>query len=551
MPKRLLTYRSILVLAAISLLLHSPAQTPKGQSARAAGGIVAGMAKTQRPKLIVILVIDQFRSDYLVRFRQHFLERGFNLLLSGANFIDCRYHYATTATCPGPATLLTGAYHNVHGIIANDWYDPRRYRRVYCAEDPDTRLVGGSVGPGFSPRKLMVSTLGDELRMATDFQSKVIAISLKDRASTIPGGHTANAAYWYDVATGHFVSSTYYMQALPRWAAAFNDPVPAKAYCGKAWQALPETPGAKGRVLKQFTPDPNETCPDGKFIAWLDGTPFMNQIELDFALAAVKNERLGQGPAPDLLTLSLSVNDSIGHEYGPYSAEVADTTLRTDRDLADFFRGLDQALGLDNIWIILTADHGVAPSPNFSIQHRLLGPQAPPLAIWRAVEHALSEALGRGPWVQDLDDHYISLNPFTLKDKNADLAKAEMIAAAAASSVPGVRAAFTRTQLLQGPLPDSPLARMASNSFNEKRSGDVFLISDPYVMTVPTGTRTSHGEPWNYDAQVPLILWGSAFKPGTYATPCETIDMVPTLAVALGLTQPSGAQGQPLASALK
>jgi predicted AlkP superfamily pyrophosphatase or phosphodiesterase len=203
--KRLQTYVMISALVAISLSSGYPGSTSQGSPA---------VASVQRPKLLLILVIDQFRYDYLVRFRPYFVEGGFNLLLGGANFVDCRYDYATTSTCPGHATLLTGAYPNIHGIIGNDWYDARRGRRIYCAEDPDTKLVGGSPGPGFSPRNLMGSTLGDELRAATNFQSKVIAISLKDRASAIPGGHTANAAYWYDVSTGHFVTSTYYVQAL-------------------------------------------------------------------------------------------------------------------------------------------------------------------------------------------------------------------------------------------------------------------------------------------------------------------------------------------------
>ncbi len=324
---------------------------------------IQGTGFVARPKLILVLVIDQFRYDYLVRFRPQFVERGFNLLLSGANFVNCRYDYATTATCPGHASLFTGAYPNIHGIIGNDWYDSSRGRKVYCVEDPDTKLVGGTVGPGFSPRNLVGSTIGDELRIATDFQSKVIAIALKDRASVVPGGHTANAAYWYDAPTGDFVTSTYYMQAPPAWAARFNDAHPAQPYCGKPWQALPGTPGAGGKTLKQFNAEANEPCPDGKFLDWLANTPFMNEIELAFAREAIRNEHLGRGPATDLLAVSLSVNDYVGHAFGPYSAEVADTTIRTDRYLADFFNDLDQLVGLDNVWIALAADHGVAPNP--------------------------------------------------------------------------------------------------------------------------------------------------------------------------------------------
>ncbi|MGD0695668.1 MAG: alkaline phosphatase family protein [Terriglobia bacterium] len=506
---------------------------------------------SRRPKLVVMLVIDQFRYDYLVRFRPQFAERGFNLLLAGANFVNCRYDYATTATCPGHATLFTGAYPNVHGIIGNVWYDVSGERRTYCVADPDTALVGGTAEPGYSPRNLSGSTIGDELRIASGFDSKVVAISLKDRAAVIPGGHTANAAYWYDVHTGHFVTSTYYMQALPAWVTHFNQTPAAQAYCGKEWQALPETPGPGGRTLSEFEPESGATCPDAKFLTWLENTPFMNEIELRFAEEAIRNEHLGQGQATDLLAVSLSVNDYIGHAHGPYSPEVADTTIRTDRYLADFFRQLDRSVGLQNVWITLSADHGVSPNPYFIKSHKLGEGQASLQALKDAVEQALSKEFGADEWVSYLDDFSIYLNRVSLKKYDVNLGRAESVAAEAATTTPGVRAAYTHSQLATGNLPISPLARKASNSFYNQRSGDVFLILEPYAAPVEGVTRSSHGAPWSYDAQVPLIFWGSAFKPGTYGAPSQPIDLAATLAVALELTLPSGAQGRPLVEALK
>lgn len=511
-------------------------------------------AAPRPPKLIVMLVIDQFRPDYLARFRPYFVEGGFNLLLSGANFVNCRFDYAVTVTGPGHATLFTGAYPDVHGIIENDWYDRTLGRTVNCVEDPSAKLVqtaeGASEQRGPSPRNLLGSTLGDELRFASDFRSKVIAIALKDRAAVLPGGHTANAAYWYDSGTGRFVSSTYYMAALPAWVAKFNDGSPAQDYCGKPWQALPETPGAEGRVFARFEPQSGQPCPDVSFMRWLDSTPFVTDLELRFAREAIRNENLGQGPATDLLTISLSVNDSIGHHFGPYSPEVADTTLRTDRYLAGFFADLDRMVGLDNVWIALAADHGVAPNPRFVKDHRL-GMGSFQGGVRTAVENALSEAFGREQWIQSVGVHYLYLNQAALKPQRVLLERAEAEAARAAATVPGVMAAFTRTQLLAGSAGASSLGRKALNSFHSQRSGDVFLILEPYVVDVASDTETTHGTPWNYDAQVPLLLWGSAFKPGVYAVPCQPIDLVPTLAVALGLNQPSGAQGNPLTPALK
>lgn len=535
------------LLAGVLILLffvYSPAAGKPGNPQ-----VISGV--TPKPKLVVMLVIDQFRYDYLVRFKPQFVDRGFNLLLGGANYIDCRYDYATTATCPGHATLFTGAYPNMHGIIGNDWYDPSSGRQVYCVDDPDTTLVGGSAGPGFSPRNLAGSTIGDELRIASGFASKVIAISLKDRASVVPGGHTANAAYWYDATTGHFVTSTYYMPALPAWVAHFNETPPAQAYCGKNWQGLKETPGASGMTLMKFNPTAGEPCPDPKFFTWLDNTPFMNEVELNFARQAIQAEHLGQGPRTDILTVSLSVNDYIGHAHGPHSPEVADATIRTDRYLNKFFKELDQLVGLQNVWITLSADHGVAPNPQFIKQHRLGRGNESLSAVKAAVEEALSKEFGQDQWVAYLDEFGIYLNHAALKKHDVNVGRAEFAAAEAAAASPGVRAAFTRSQLSTGNLPESPLARKASNSFNSQRSGDVFLILDPYSVPVASETATTHGSPWNYDAQVPLIFWGSAFKPGTYAGPTQPIDLAATIAVALRLTQPSGAQGRPLVEALK
>jgi hypothetical protein len=508
-----------------------------------------------RPKLVLVLVIDQFRYDYLMRFRAYFVRGGFNRLLEGgAVFTNCRYDYATTMTGPGHATLLTGAYPSAHGIIENNWYDREQKREVYCVEDLSTRMVANpekaSASPGFSPRNLTGSTLGDELRMATSFHAKALSISLKDRAAVLMGGHAPSAAYWYDVGSGRFVSSTYYIPALPAWADVFNRTFVSQ-YCGQKWQALPETPGADSKVLSEFKPSAGETCPDPKFLGWLENTPHMNQIELAFATDALRSEQLGQGQEMDLLTLSLSVNDYIGHEYGPYSPEVADATLRTDRYLAEFFDGLDKLVGLDNVWIALSADHGVAPSPAFVQEHKLGLGMAQPTAIRTAAEKALTQAFGPGPWIEDEDETYLFLNQETLKKRNVAESKAEDVAADAAAAQPDVAAAFTRTQFLTGRLPNTPTARKAANSFNSKRSGDVFLILMPFAVASSNAMGTTHGTPWNYDTQVPLILWGNAFKPGLYHNSCQPIDLAATLAALLGLTQPSGSQGTPLAVCLK
>lgn len=510
----------------------------------------------RRPKLVLILVIDQFRYDYLPRFRQAFGEGGFNRLLKGgASYADCRYDYATTETGPGHATLFTGAYGNLHGIISNTWYDRALHQPMYCVFDPTTQIVGEPAGAtlpaGASPRNLLGSTIGDELRVASDFQSRVIAISLKDRSAVLPGGHTANAAYWYDPATGHFITSSYYMKSLPAWVEAFNAAGPTKAYCGKPWEALKETPGIGGKVLATAPAGNNAPCPNPGFRAWMMGTPFMNEVELNFAEAAIDHERLGQGPATDLLAISLSINDYIGHDFGPYSPQVADTTVRTDRYLAAFFANLDKKLGLANVWIALSADHGVAPSPHYIMEHHLGPGLIYTQSAADAAQQALTRAYGEANWIDFALGSWIYLNHAALASRGEDLAQAQTLAAEAAASIPGVRAVFTQTQFLTGSLPESPLARKAAHSFNSQRAGDLLLVSVPYAVPSETTTGTTHGSPWNYDAQVPLVLWGGPFRPGVYNSPCQPIDLQPTLAALLGLAQPSDAQGEPLTDSMR
>jgi hypothetical protein len=507
-----------------------------------------------RPKLVIIITIDQFRNDYLDRFHGRFVEGGFNRLLGGARFVNCRFDDAITVTAAGHATLATGAYPNVHGIIENEWYDRSLKRPVSSVEDPNTRLVGSGQGPseqrGASPHYLAGSTLGDELRLASGFLSKVVSIALKDRGAVHPGGHTANAAYWYQPQTGRFVSSTYYMTALPRWASDFNDSVPTREFCGKAWTALPETPDGGGTTFGEYKPAEAEACPGPEFHRWLMSTPFITGVELKFAREAVRNEKLGQGPGTDLLTIAFCANDFIGHAFGPYSPQVADTVHRTDRYLADFLTDVDQMLGLSNVWIVLTADHGVAPPPSLVNEHRLGVGMLRTETLRDAVEVGLTRAFGPDRWTENVNLPYIYLSQGAVREHKLQPSEVETEAANLALAVPGVHAVFTRSDILAGRLPRSLLARKVTNSFYPKRSGDVFVVLEPFAVPSFSETSTTHGTPWSYDAQIPLVFWGRAFQPGTYAAPCQPIDLASTLAVALGLDQPSGAAGVPLSVAL-
>src|SRR5258707_7642510 len=315
-----------------------------------------GSAYNARPKLVVVIVIDQFRGDYLERYRDELGDGGFRLLLDhGAYFADCYYDYANTMTAPGHATLFTGTYSNGHGILSNEWWDPQKKRMVTSVQDDGARLVGvpGDL-PGASPHNLLAGTLGDELRAATQGKARVFAISLKDRASILPGGFASNGSYWIDAKSGQWITSSYYRSDLPKWAQDFNDNKRADKYLNREWK------DADGNVLRTTNPEAGKPA---DFYRLVGSTPFANDYEFEFARELITYEKLATGPATDLLAISLSANDILGHQVGPDAPEMQAMALALDRQLADFFNFLGHQVGLANVWIALSADHGVSPLP--------------------------------------------------------------------------------------------------------------------------------------------------------------------------------------------
>ena len=319
---------------------------------------VPATAYDGRPKLIVIVVIGQFRGDYLERYHDEFGEGGFRLLIDhGANFSGCNYNYANTTTGPGHATLLTGAYTDGHGIQANEWWDPQKKRQVSSVEDAATRLVGINGGRlGASPHNLLSDTLGDELKLATQGKSRVFGISFKDRAAVLSAGYAGDGAYWIDSKTGTWISSTYYRSELPGWVEDFNRGKYGEKYLNREWK------DGSGRLLRSTNLDALKEK-DADYFDAVGATPFANDYELDFARELVSREKLGNGTATDLLVVSLSANDILGHKVGPDSPEMHAMALALDRQLADFFDFLGHQIGLAKVWIALSSDHGVSPTP--------------------------------------------------------------------------------------------------------------------------------------------------------------------------------------------
>jgi hypothetical protein len=564
-----------------------------------------------KPRLVVLIVIDQFREDYLERYRADLkAPHGFRLFLDhGAYFPNCYYDYANTKTAPGHATLGTGAYTDGHGISSNEWWDLNRNtkRPVTSVEDERYKVVGllnAGDNPGASPRNERASTLGDELRLATVGQSKVFGISLKDRAAILPVGHSANAAYWVDPKSGAFVTSTYYQNALPEWATTFN-----------------AGPSAQ-QTLEKAHGDPQKG-----FFEQVDISPAGNDYELDFARALITGEQLGHHPTTDMISISLSANDGLGHRVGPDAPEMHAMVEQLDQQLDGFFSWLDQNVdgGLNNVWIALSADHGVASTPE---QAASLGMDA---ATWdmpkliAGLNTAMNDKFSPGEKTEYLLTHqelpYIQLNQPAFEHAGINEQEAEDAIVTALPAVvdslpaqppihppagapppivqtapqkpaphahprrtgtaqreeepepstqtpvtaqtlqppssklaphPALVEVYTRTQLASGSLPPDEFGLRIAHSYSANGGWYVMLVPPAYQMNGnAAGTGTTHYSAWAYDRHVPLGFYGTPFQPGIYYQRVAPVDFAVTFAALLGLNQPSAAVGHVLTEALK
>ncbi len=504
-------------------------------------GAGSSSAYNARPKLVVIVVIDQFRGDYLERYRDQWGEGGFRLLLDrGADFTDCNYNYANTRTAPGHATLLTGAYTNGHGIIANEWWDPQKKAMVAAADDDQTKVVGVAGGAtGSSPRNLLADTLGDELKLATQGKSRVFAIALKDRASVLPGGFSADGAYWIDRATGAWITSTYYRSELPKWLQDFNNNKRGEKYLNQEWK------DSNGNVLRTTKPVEGKA---GNFYDLVGSTPLANDYELEFARELITYEKLGNGPATDLLIVSLSANDILGHKVGPDSAEMQAMAMAMDRQLAGFFEYLGHQIGLANIWIALSADHGVAPLPKAATTLRVPGSNLPTDKIRSQINSGLSARLSHpGEYVKQLDYPLAWLNQDAFAAVKVNEPEAEHVVGEALKQA-GLRGYYTRSQLERGDAPNTELGLKYLHSYSPL--GGWYVLGVPTPFTIGFSGGTDHATPYTYDTHVPLAFYGLPFQPGTYRTHAEPVDMVATFASLLGINAPTHSVGRVLTEIL-
>jgi predicted AlkP superfamily pyrophosphatase or phosphodiesterase len=512
------------------------------------------------PRLVVVLLFDQFRADFLDRFRADFGPDGFlRLEREGMRFTDCTIPYAQTLTGPGHATLLTGATPSVHGIIGNGWYERSEGREVAADFDPRVRAVGSDDKESSSPWRLRAETVGDVLKSATRGRGKVIGISDKARAAVLPTGYSADAAYWLDEATGRMQSSTYYMEILPAWVQTANAARHASDASAQPWTAfLPASAYAPCWVAKGATTFPHRFTADGR----IDGTratvasPWTLTREFEFARQAVEGERLGADDVPDLLSLSISVTDRVGHLFGPDSPEALDLAARADRELASFLRFLDQRVGRGRYAVIVTADHGAAPTPSLA-RHFEVSPRDSlgafsdsSLAKWANAEMA---AVFRGRTKRRVKDFVVStgegevwLDRDSLRVAGIDPAEAARALADSAATCPWLEAGFASASLASA-RPGEGLARRAALGYYPGRSGDVLFLARPFAFFgAGRYLRGDHGTPYRYDTHVPLLFYGAGVKAGVVRRPVSTLDIAPTVSAILGIEPPAECEGTAL-----
>ena len=570
---------ALLLLLALLLapLTRAGAQRRQGRGAAAARPAAAAAPAPRRPRLVLLIAVDQFRYDYLERFGDLFGAGGLRRMLrDGGSWAECNFDHVPTETAPGHATMMTGAWPAQTGIIANDWYDRAEGKRVNNVQDDSVRpLGGGDREATSSPRNLLASTLGDQLKMATAGRSRVVGVSVKNRGAILPAGRMADAAYWYSNQTGQFVSSTYYFERLPDWVARFNAARPADRFFGLKWERLlpaaeyerragpDDTPWERGADKRSFVfphvIDGGLKEPGPAFYSAIDYSPYSNELVLSFAEAALAAERLGEDADTDVLTVSFSANDIVGHRYGPYSQEVMDITLRVDGQIERLLKAVDARVGLSNTVVVFTADHGVAPSPEHAVAMRLPGGRVRVTDMLAAVRNRIRARYGKAgerdtteDYIQIYSNGHIYFNRAALDRDGVRQEEIERVAGEAALTVPGVSRYFTRTQLTAGAVPASDaLARRVLNGYNPRRSGDVVVIQEAYKYLADYVVTANHGTAYRYDTHVPLVIMGGGVSPGRYLQPSSPADIAPTLARILNVEPPSNATGRVLTEALR
>jgi len=550
----------------LSLFTCAALLAPAVQPAHAAPKTAQAPVEAAAPKLVVVMVIDGLPAEQLQRYRGQFGQGGLRRLMEqGASFTNAHQAHGVTVTAIGHTAVLSGAYPYRHGIIGNNWIDGSG-KLVYCTEDARYKYIGEETEEhdGTSPAKLRVDTLGDQLRYASGNRSKVVTVSGKDRGAILLAGKTGTA-YMYMDKTGDFASSTYYMQQHPAWVERFRSAKPQDRYYAKSWKPLlPDAayaddapdpaPSLKSPNRFPFTFYSESGQPAADYYGRLKTSPAVDELTLDFARAAVEGEGLGSNAsgATDLLGISLSGHDYVNHAYGPESRMSHDHLQQIDRRIADFFNYLDKRIGMDNVLVVLTADHGFANTAEFSQGRHMDAARIGPKPLRARLEAALAERFRVAGLVKNayLPEIYLDYDAI----ERSKLARREVEDAAARFLLtqPGIADVFTRSQLEQGVAAKSRVGTLMQRAWNRELSGDLMVVTAPYTSFGSGDSGATHGTPYNYDSNVPLLMMGGRWiRPGVQAQYTEVVDIAPTLAQILHLRPPAAAEGRVLTEALR
>ncbi len=511
-------------------------------------------AEVARPKLVVGLVVDQMRWDYLYRYYNRYTNGGFKRLINdGFSAENTFIPYTPTYTACGHSSIYTGSVPAINGIIGNDWYDPETKSNMYCTQDTTVTTVGSTPSSegAMSPKNLLSNTITDELRLATNFKGKVIGISLKDRGSILPAGHSANAAYWYQGSTGNWITSSYYMKDLPNWVKDYNKIKLANKFYAKNWETLypintyvNSTADDKAYEGKDNTFPHNLAQFTDKNFDAIRSTPYGNTMTLDLAKLAILSEDLGQDNTTDFLAVSCSSTDYIGHRYGPNSIEIEDTYLRLDKDLEEFFNYLDKQVGKNNYMVFLTADHGAAHVPGFMQENKLPAGVVNDRDIAKNINQALNDKFKVANLVIKSQNNQIIYDRDKISSNKLDFTDVKATTIAVLKRMDGISNAVDIEKIATATLPEIQ-KKMITNGYNARRSGDVYYILNPNWFN-GSSTGTTHGN-WNpYDAHIPLVFMGWGIKPGHTNKTYYMTDIAATVAALLHIQMPNGSVGEPI-----
>ncbi|WP_158961777.1 alkaline phosphatase PafA [Myroides fluvii] len=524
--------------------------------------------KLEKPKLVVGLVVDQMRWDYLYRYADRYSEDGFKRLLNeGFSSENTLIDYVPTYTAIGHSTIYTGSVPAIHGIAGNDFIIQATGQNMYCTQDDSVQGVGGEGKVGQqSPKNLLVSTITDQLKLATNFQSKVIGIAIKDRGGILPAGHFANAAYWLDGKTGDWITSTYYMKDLPKWVKGFNKEKIVDTYYKQGWNTLypmdtytlstaddnayEET--FKGEKKPTFPRDLVKLKKENGY-ELIKSIPQGNTITLDFAKRAIESEQLGNNPlnVTDFLAVSLSSTDYVGHQFAINSIEIEDTYLRLDRDIADFLTYLDQTVGKGNYTLFLSADHGAAHNPKFFADQKGNAGYFDTKVIRKDLNEKLAMKFGVADLVRSLSNYQVHFNYDAIETNDLDEDDLISTTIKVLKKVEGVAFVVDMNEAAESAVPQMLRERII-NGYNYKRSGAIQIILEPqWFSGAKDGKGTTHGS-WNsYDAHIPAVFLGWGVKPGKTTRQTHMTDIAPTIAQILKIEFPNGNIGTPIQEAIE